>query len=416
MYRQRMAESYKTSAEDANAFTKIGQWPVINDSLGKLSSLYNRTKEYNRLSKFTIGTAEAGVKVAVSWATPVATTVLGKPIHAVNEIACNQLTKLERTYPIVTKPTREVLDETKKLYEPVVSPVVTRFQQIQKYSNDKYEVVRETCVQKINDVKTYSASKSYEGERLVNEKMLQFFNVTEYYVDKYLPPAEGEEKSLLKEEEKNETVKRARVLSTKMKQRLSHYTWQQIKGAKLRSEEVIKKMDKVDLIEYAKQNIDCAQKKVFSAKNRIQDAWTSETVTSEDDAVKRLIVHSKKTCSDVIKTCSYSVTLATESAYEVYARLPQLVQRNWEQTVNLADNVAGFISLNKLTLTSLGGFAVNFTYTGIGLAKDGLLKTKDMILATVGINWEREENKSSPKNGRGVDEPDDDQSVKKAKK
>ena len=79
MYRQRMAESYKTSAEDANAFTKIGQWPVINDSLGKLSSLYNRTKEYNRLSKFTIGTAEAGVKVAVSWATPVATTVLGKP-------------------------------------------------------------------------------------------------------------------------------------------------------------------------------------------------------------------------------------------------------------------------------------------------------------------------------------------------
>jgi hypothetical protein len=78
MYRAAMAEQ-KRASDEANALTKIGHWPVVSDSWDKLSTLYTRTKESNRLVNFTFGTAEAGLKAAVNLATPVATTVLGKP-------------------------------------------------------------------------------------------------------------------------------------------------------------------------------------------------------------------------------------------------------------------------------------------------------------------------------------------------
>lgn len=136
-----MAEQ-KRASDEANALTKIGHWPVVSDSWDKLSTLYTRTKESNRLVNFTFGTAEAGLKAAVNLATPVATTVLGKPseftskivvkprvklftflfnielvsinkyfcvvVHAINDMTCRQLDKLERSYPIVTKPTNQV--------------------------------------------------------------------------------------------------------------------------------------------------------------------------------------------------------------------------------------------------------------------------------------------------------------------
>lgn len=66
-------------SEDVNVLMKIQQWPVVSDSWGKITSFYCRTKESNRLMNFTMGTAEAGLKAAVSLATPVATSVLGKP-------------------------------------------------------------------------------------------------------------------------------------------------------------------------------------------------------------------------------------------------------------------------------------------------------------------------------------------------
>jgi hypothetical protein len=32
---------------------------------------------------------------------------------------------------------------------------------------------------------------TWEGEQYVHDRMLQFINVMEFYVDKYLPPTEG---------------------------------------------------------------------------------------------------------------------------------------------------------------------------------------------------------------------------------
>jgi hypothetical protein len=77
----------------------------------------------------------------------------------------------------------QVLDETKKKFEPIVS----RFHQAQKYGNDSCSVVKE----KVQHTKDYVDTKRSSGQHVVHERTLGLINVVEFYVDKYLPPVEG---------------------------------------------------------------------------------------------------------------------------------------------------------------------------------------------------------------------------------
>lgn len=249
-----------------------------------------------------------------------------------------------------------MIDETKKKLEPVISP----FYQVQKYGANKCETVRE----KVRDVKTYATTKGCAGEHLVHDGLLQLINVMEFYVDKYLPPVEGEGKSL-KDEEKTEVVKRAGLLSNKMKRRLSGVTMKKLGQVKLRSQEAIHKMDyRVDLMEYARKNIDVAQKTATTVRNRARDVWTEET-TSEKGVGKQV------------------VNRLTKRLLDTYELTRHVIQRGWEAGVASIDNLVAFASMNRLTISKVGTLTSETTHAGFDAAKIYLQTLKDRLFGTV---------------------------------
>ena len=51
--------------------SRLCNLPVMSAAIVQLNSLYSKTKERNRLLRFTMETAEAGVAIAVNTAKPV---------------------------------------------------------------------------------------------------------------------------------------------------------------------------------------------------------------------------------------------------------------------------------------------------------------------------------------------------------
>lgn len=65
-------------AEDKTetVFQKLGEIPVVNDGWTSAWEYYSKVKDYNSLTRLSLGMAESGVKVAGKISTPVLSPVI----------------------------------------------------------------------------------------------------------------------------------------------------------------------------------------------------------------------------------------------------------------------------------------------------------------------------------------------------
>lgn len=84
MYRKSLAMKEKEAIIESDQFlVQVGSLPVVHSAVDQLWGLYSRTKESNRLMKFTMETAERGVSVAVNTAKPVINRLPGELVFPV---------------------------------------------------------------------------------------------------------------------------------------------------------------------------------------------------------------------------------------------------------------------------------------------------------------------------------------------
>lgn len=314
MYRTRSPEN-SSQGESEQFVEKLRDLPVVTDALGKLGALYTGTKEHNRLFRFTLQTAESGLGLVYSTAKPIVNK-FEKPIGTLNGIACNQLDRLEQDYPIIAQPTEEVLKRTKETYvKPIadrVKPITDRVGSVAKYGADKVQNAKQFTVgkiegvtnyglNKVNDVKTYSVNKvlaaSDAGQKQMN-RMLDnhasqlliaqvglIINVADGYVDKYLPPDETDDKSPKNKKPESETpqgavINQAWNIGSKVRRRAYNRAAKELKAVRMRSVDTLSKMNPVDLLEYARTNIDGMRGKVHYVWDEINKP--AEEVAKED--------------------------------------------------------------------------------------------------------------------------------------
>ena len=210
---------------------RVGQLPLVTSTMDQLGSLYTRTKESNRLVNMTLTTAESGVKVITVSAMPVLNK-LEKPIGAIDNMACSQLDRLQDKYPVIAKPTEEVVKETKDLYNStlILKPTVDKLtavtlygvdgcktvtqygvdgcKTVTQYGADKYNGVKNYGVEKVEGVKKYTAEtlegvKDYSTAKVGDVVTSHYgkvalstvdslLDVTEDLLDHYLPPLPGQ--------------------------------------------------------------------------------------------------------------------------------------------------------------------------------------------------------------------------------
>lgn len=315
MYRTRNNEN---EAQSEQFVERVRDLPVVNDALGKLNSIYTGTKEHNRLFRFTLQTAESGLGFVYNTAKPVVKK-FEKPIETLNGIACTQLDKLEQGYPIIAQPTDVVLKQTQETFvNPItdrVKPITDKVGTAAKYGVDKVQSAKRFSIEsiegvanygmnKVNDVKTYGVNKVLAASDVGQKQMSRMLenqasqlllaqfglimNVADSYIDKYLPPDETDEKSSPKDKGRREepetpqgvVIGQAWAISNKVRRRAYNRASKELKAVRMRSVDTLSKMNPVDLLEYARTNIDGMREKVHTVWDEINKP--AEEVARED--------------------------------------------------------------------------------------------------------------------------------------
>lgn len=140
---------------------RLQDLPFVKDSVVKVGALYAGTKQYNSLLRLTLETAESGVGMVASTTKPLL-TVLEKPIGSINDLACKQLEKMEKNYPIIAQPTDEMIKQTKAVVQPLtdrLKPITDRVTCITKCGMDKITTTKGYAADKVGAVSDYGLNK-----------------------------------------------------------------------------------------------------------------------------------------------------------------------------------------------------------------------------------------------------------------
>ena len=75
--------------EEEQFLNRISSLPMVNSAVCQVTDIYFKTKEHNSLFRFTLGTAESGVKSVASHAQPIVTKFDGPGIHTKFSVSKN---------------------------------------------------------------------------------------------------------------------------------------------------------------------------------------------------------------------------------------------------------------------------------------------------------------------------------------
>ncbi|XP_030833031.1 perilipin-2 isoform X1 [Strongylocentrotus purpuratus] len=294
--------------EEVNVINRVAALPMVSSTLTQMTNAYNWSKDKNSLVKYTLEMAESTVSMAASTAQPVVNR-LGGPISAANDYANQQMDKLEEKVPIITdtpeKMMTDLQDGTKKMIENtkkagsdrINNLLLTRLGMALTTSVDTALLLSEFAV----DYYLPAENNSSNGEKQVPDQALAAAGV------------EGED-HIPQDKPLEATVQRASRVSNKVRRRVVNKAMRNVRYAQKRSQETLQRLHyTVDLMEYARTNIDSANKAVQSrvesthqTLSKTWDDWTLE----EGDETKGDVKNEVETTNGEQKTLAIARNLA----------------------------------------------------------------------------------------------------------
>lgn len=296
---------------------RLGDIPILNDTWTRAWNCYAHIKDLNSLTKLTLETAECSVKTAVKLSAPIVSRCQPQ-IESMDSFACEKLNDFEMKYPVIKLPSEEVYSAALDVVEPVVSrvkPVVSGVQGVVEESKRQINHMKDRGHQFVAgardvglDTVTGVVTRTLDTPpgRLAARTADGALDFADGLMDKYMPELEylpndcadgndlpqgedtndddeeevvGSELELEQMHQMNPTPERVVVhlksVSKKLRQRLFQRAMRDYKGAQTRTQEALGKLHGVvDLMDYAKDNID-------AAKCKTEDMW--QKITSEED-------------------------------------------------------------------------------------------------------------------------------------
>ncbi|XP_005104625.1 perilipin-2 [Aplysia californica] len=291
---------------------RLGEIPVLNDSWTTAWGCYARIKDMNRVTKFTLETAESSVKTAAKMSAPVVTRCQPQ-IETLNSFACTKLDELENKYPSIMLPSEEVKDACLEYVQPVlgcVKPVVSCVQGVVDDSKRKVNYITSQGTRLVVGARdlgvgtvtgAVNMTLASPPGRLATRTFDGALTIADGLVDKYIPEIIEAEQEIDDDDDSDESSEDAqdngsenevqemevmepspervqvhfRTVSKKLRRRLFQRAMRDYQGAKARTAEAVGKLHGVvDLIDYAKSNLG-------NAKVKAEEMW--EKVTADGD-------------------------------------------------------------------------------------------------------------------------------------
>ncbi|XP_033108803.1 perilipin-2-like isoform X4 [Anneissia japonica] len=267
----------------SSMYSRVLSYPMVSTAVDQVASIYNMSKEKSGLVRCTFEVAEKSVALAAATAKPVVDRC-EKPIAMVNGYACKQLDKLEEKVPIITEPTDKVVSKVK---------------------NETWKVIDNGKKSSSNYVNSLIDTRV---GNLVTSGVDTALMVTEHAVDYYLPSddenmaidQDSDEASrdvaaplqhcTIKEENPG-SIKRVTTLSSKVHRRLYQRAIKRVRYIQKKSQETIDKLHfTVNLIDYAKKNIDSANENiranVRNTHETLWKTWNDWTTDEETESIQ----------------------------------------------------------------------------------------------------------------------------------
>ncbi|XP_077863681.1 perilipin-2-like [Saccoglossus kowalevskii] len=362
-----------SSETGENIIVRVAGLPMVNSAIGQVSSMYTKTKEWNGLVKYTLETAEKSVATIAGTAMPVVNK-LEKPINLANYYACTTMDKLEEACPIINQPTDKIVSS-------VVDGTKTAWDNTKKAGSDK-----------INYMMQNRVVQAFTGT------MDATLSLSEKVVDSYLPPepteneeyekekatedAANSEKEIIPDAEEvggESAVARVVNLSGKVRHRVYARAMSKLRNAQKRSRETLDNLKfTVNLIDYAKENIDSTNQKVkdqvTSAQDKLWSTWNDWTTEDgEQSSIADEQEQEQKTLAvarDLAKRLKIACGKVTSASLKI---LPDSMMTQVTKAKNFTDelydsfkNAKVFNDLPSSLLTQ---------------AKDGLNQVSDMMMS-----------------------------------
>ncbi|XP_064608608.1 perilipin-3-like isoform X2 [Liolophura sinensis] len=400
MYRQQQARN-NMAAEETQFLTCVSSLPVVNSAWTQVSDMYTKTKEYNSLFNFTLGIAESSVIKVVSTAQPLAEKYEGQ-IKYVNAVACNQLNHLKENYPVIAKPTDQMIKDGKEKCTALIQPAVDRITAVKDFGVNAYTKGTETVktatdysknqLAKVtnygHDVVSQALQTSYG--QVVNAKVIDVLDMSEVYLDKYLPPTEKEVKELAKDS-KN-ALERAGHVGSKLQRRMYNRAMRDLHNVKVRSTETLNKLNfTVDLIQYAKTNLDGAKTRVgetvTAANAKFWDTWDEinrEEMEGEKEEVEKQSLEKRGIV--VARHLVRQLKTGLNSLETTMVELPGTLQEKYQGLQKYTDDI--WMSFKEVgSINEVPMWVINQTKNQLSYVQEMLSFLTEQTLNALPLGW-----------------------------
>ncbi|XP_029108412.1 perilipin-2 isoform X2 [Scleropages formosus] len=384
-----------------NAVTRVVSLPLVSSTYDLVSNVYSSTKDSHPYIKSVCEVAEIGVKTITSVALTGAMPLIGKlepQIAMANDLACKGLDKIEKKLPILHQPSEQIVATAKNVVmgakdamavtvsgaRDTVSLTLTDV--VDKTKGAVQDSVEMTKAVVSGSVNTVMGSRVAQ---LVDTGVDTVLSTSENLVDQYLPLTEEElekEAKMVKGFEaggqKPSYYVRLGSLSEKLRKRAYQQAIDKVRDAKQRSQESISQLHHtVDLIEYARKNMDGANQKL-QEKFHSWVEWTSGHTTGEQNETEHIesrtlaITHSlthqlQTTCLTLVSNLQGLPQSIQSQALSV-ARSASEVYDNFSKASTFRDVSDGMLTRSKVQLTKM---------------KDSLDGIMDYLVNNTPLNW-----------------------------
>ncbi|XP_063814769.1 perilipin-2-like [Pseudophryne corroboree] len=272
------------TVEQQNVVVRLINLPLVSSTYDMVSSAYIHTKDNHPYLKSVCNVAERSVENITSVAVTSARPILQRlePQIALANIACIGLDKIEVKLPILYQPTDKVVSTASEAVLGAKDVVV------QSISG----VVGRTMGAVQDGVAMTKAAVNGGISTVMGSRVDTALTTSESLLEQYLPPTDEE---LAKEATKTEGFEvaagkpsyyvRLGSLSTKARKRAYQQALTRMMAVKCRSQEAIAQLQNtVNLIEFARKNMNGANQKIRDTQDRMYHAWVEWTKSTGQQA------------------------------------------------------------------------------------------------------------------------------------
>nr|XP_023676741.1 perilipin-2 isoform X2 [Paramormyrops kingsleyae] len=382
--------------------TRVVSLPLVSSTYDLVSNVYCNTKDNHPYLRSVCEVAEMGVKTITSVAMSSAMPFIGKlepQLAIANDLACKGLDKIEKSLPILHQPSEQIVASAKNAVTGAKEAVAvtvggakdgvshTLTGVMDKTKGAVQDSMEKTKAMVSGGVDTVMSS---HVAHLLSTGVDAALSKSETLVDQYLPLTEEElekEAKMVKgfdaNPQKSSYYVRLGSLSVKLRKRAYHQAIEKVRDTKQRSQESISQLhNTVDLIEYARKNVDDANLKLHQKFN----SWVEWKSDGQSEGGQTEAEHIESRTLTIARNLSHQLQTTCLTLVSSLQGLPQNVQNQALSVARSASEVYDHFSKTS-TLRDVSDNVLASSKSKLGKMKDSLDGIMDYLVNNTPLNW-----------------------------